>query len=352
MGHITMNAFSFDGKRCAEETSLMLAGNVYTVASETIENFSSLWHNNEIPLNWNCLFVIPAWINTWINHFSTDAVPRFISIRSGKILIGIAPLLFQGNRAGLIGSENVCDYLDLIIVPGRENDFYRALLEYLRGKGISHLVLGPLRADSAVLSHFTGIAKSLKYKVLKEQNDVIFELDLPATWDQYLEMLPGKQRHEVRRKLRRIHEAGNIAYRSVDGRNAIRDSFQTFIKLFKSSRPEKLAFMTDRMESFFFSLAETMADKNILRLAFLDIDAEPAAAIMCFDYKATDFLYNSGYDQKYRRLDAGLTCKILSIKDSIKRGQKKYNFLKGAEVYKERLGGKPVKLYTVRIDFP
>ena len=107
--------------------------------------------------------------------------------------------------------------------------------------------------------------------------------------------------------------------------------------------------MTERMASFFNSLAEAMAEASILKLFILELDAIPAAAAMCFDYNSTTYLYNSGYDHRFSSLSVGVLCKALSIKDSIQRGRKNYDFLKGDEAYKHRLGGKEVPLYRCQI---
>jgi CelD/BcsL family acetyltransferase involved in cellulose biosynthesis len=109
--------------------------------------------------------------------------------------------------------------------------------------------------------------------------------------------------------------------------------------------------MTDQRTSFFRSLAEAMAEARLLRLYFLDIDAAPAAAVMSFDYNSTVYLYNNGYDDQYRRLSVGLLSKVYTIQDSIRRGKKKYDFLKGTEAYKHRLGGRPVQLYRCQVEF-
>ena len=63
------------------------------------------------------------------------------------------------------------------------------------------------------------------------------------------------------------------------------------------------------------------------------------------------YLYNSGYDPRYGELSVGLLCKVLSIKNSIESGRKRYDFLKGAEPYKYHLGGKEVPLSRCRIVF-
>jgi CelD/BcsL family acetyltransferase involved in cellulose biosynthesis len=108
--------------------------------------------------------------------------------------------------------------------------------------------------------------------------------------------------------------------------------------------------MTDQMASFFRSLAAALAEARILKLFFLDLDDAPAAAVICFDYNSTVYLYNNGYDDRYRSLSIGLLGKVFTIRDSIERGKIKYDFLKGTEVYKKRLGGKPIQLFRCRVE--
>ena len=107
--------------------------------------------------------------------------------------------------------------------------------------------------------------------------------------------------------------------------------------------------MTDKMRSFFDLLAGAMAGAGLLKLGMLELDGRPLAEIMCFDYQDCIYLYNSGYDPGYVSLSAGLLSKVLAIKDSIEKGRKKFDFLKGAEIYKSHLGGKEVPLYRCTI---
>jgi CelD/BcsL family acetyltransferase involved in cellulose biosynthesis len=206
-----------------------------------------------------------------------------------------------------------------------------------------------VRADSKILGEFSKVAANLKCEISCDPEDVTYELDLPGTWDKFLGMLTGKQRHEVRRKLRRLNEAAEVKYRAVASFKEVMDEMETFLALFGLSRSDKAAFMTDQMTTYFRSLAETMARENLLKLYFLDLDGTPAAAVMCFDYDATIYLYNNGYDGKFSSLSVGLLSKVLTIKESIRRGKKKYDFLKGTEEYKHRLGGKPVALYRCQV---
>ena len=94
-----------------------------------------------------------------------------------------------------------------------------------------------------------------------------------------------------------------------------------------------------------------MARAGLLRFGILELNGLPVAAVMYFDYNNTVFLYNNGYDPQYSFLSVGLISKVLCIKDSVERGRGKFDFLKGAEEYKYRLGGKEITLYGCQISF-
>ncbi len=321
----------------------------YAVTEETFESITSYWLNVQHPLKWKCVFILPHWLKVWWKEFGAGSDLHLYAVREGEDLIGIAPLLVTGGKASFIGDKNVCDYQDFIVTPEREREFFTVLLDHLSDEGITHLDLNPLLPDSTVFTDLVGVAQDRGCEVSRCQEDVTLEMNLPATWDEYLLMLKGKQRHEIKRKLRRLHEAADISYRVVEESKEVREVMAIFFTLFERSRADKAAFMTERMASFFNSLAEAMAEVNILKLYILELDAIPAAAAMCFDYNSTIYLYNSGYDHRFRSLSVGVLCKVLSIKDSIQRGRKNYDFLKGDEAYKHRLGGKEVPLYRCQI---
>ena len=326
-----------------------MAKSDYIVTLESFDNLTSYWLESRSLSMWGCIFALPSWLEVWWHEFGFGAELYLGAVRQGGTPIGIAPLLLRGAEACFIGSTDVCDYLDFIIVPGREVDFFNILLNDLRARGISRLNLRLLRPDSTVLSHLVEIARDRKYEVSCKVEDISLELDLPSTWEGYLSTLTQKQRHEVRRKLRRFWEAGDMNYRIIERSESASESIPIFLRFFRESNQDKAIFLTTRMESFFTSLIGSMAQAGLLRFGVLELNASPVAAVMCFDYNNTVFLYNNGYDPQYSPLSVGLISKVLCIKDSIERGRDKFDFLKGAEEYKHRLGGKEVNLYGCQI---
>jgi CelD/BcsL family acetyltransferase involved in cellulose biosynthesis len=153
----------------------------------------------------------------------------------------------------------------------------------------------------------------------------------------------------LKRKMRRLNEEGELNYRTSTDAN--RQDVDIFLELFRDSRQDKAAFLTQEIESFFRAAADTMAEQGLLRLNILELNSSPVSATMCFDYKNTVYLYNSGYDPTYAWLSVGLISKALCIKESIERSRRRFDFLKGGEAYKYHLGGRELPLYRCILEF-
>jgi CelD/BcsL family acetyltransferase involved in cellulose biosynthesis len=321
----------------------------YIVIENSLNDLNAYRSDSRQTLNWPSVFVLPEWMQTWWQVFGADAKPYIRVVKDSDKVIGIAPLMIKDSTVYFIGSTDVCDYLDFIVAPGMENDFFNVLLDDLKKNDIKNLDLKHVRPDSTVITSLVPLAKTRNFKVENREEAVSFEMDLPSSFDEYLQTLSTKQRHEVRRKLRRLTEEGKIEYRFTEKGSELPAAMDTFFKMFTESRQDKAVFLTEQMKSYFRLLADTMKEIGILKLGILELDGKPVAEIMCFDYNDCIYLYNSGYDPKYVSLSVGLLSKVLAVKNSIEKGKKRFDFLKGAETYKGHLGGKEVPLYRCQI---
>jgi len=321
----------------------------YTISEDSLDDLDTYWADSRQNLNWPSVFVLPAWLQVWWQVFGSGFEPFIRTVRQGERIIGIAPLMIKEETALLIGDTDVCDYLDFIIAPGMEDDFFNTLLDDLKKNDIKSLDLEHVRPDSTVLTSLTVAAADRRYKVVNTHEDISLEMDLPTDWDTYLESLSSKQRHEVKRKMRRLWEAGNVEHRCIEAGQEVEEYLELFLKLFPMSREDKANFMTPQMESFFKYLAKAMGDIGLLRFGIIELDNQPAAMTIGFDYNDVHYLYNSAYDPRFNYLSVGLICKVLCLKESVEKGKKKWDFLKGAETYKYHLGGQEVPLYRCQI---
>lgn len=314
----------------------------------TFERLHETWDRIYHTANSGMIFSSPWWSQIWFDHFMDDNQLLLGAILEKNETVGIAPLRVENNVARFIGSNDVCDFLDFIIEPGKENLFFQTLIDELKKKNINALDLSPLLPESTVMKFLADLSTGPGFKTTVNQDDSIVELSLPSSLPEYLSLLSSKQRHELLRKERRMSEEGDVAFRQHENDNP--EYTDTFLRFFIESRNDKKAFLTPKMESFFRSIIRKAAEKGVLKLGTLELNSLPIAATLCFDYRNDIYLYNSGYDPQYKWLSAGVISKYYCIKNSIERGKANFNFLKGAEKYKFHLGGKEVPLYRCIIN--
>jgi len=321
------------------------------ITAETIEDLYAYWHDPLLPLQWSCLFLLPPWLKAWQSAFAKDMHSEILVYRNRNDIIGITPLLYQGNKAMVIGSKNVCDYSDLISNPNHRKLFLHSLCDYLGSKDIMEFHINGVTEENTLYTLLPEIAAHSGYKYFHQQDDVTYIQKLPADWQKYLDQLSRKQRHEVRRKIRRLKETGKIELRIIENLERENSAIDTFLNLFTASRRDKAEFMDEQMSCFFRELMHAMSAAGLLRLYFLFIDNIPAATSLCFEFNKTMHLYNSGYDPQFSSISAGFFCKAMSIKNAIERGCTTYDFLKGSEPYKRRLGGVLTPVYQLHLHF-
>ncbi|MBI3913298.1 MAG: GNAT family N-acetyltransferase [Chloroflexi bacterium] len=322
------------------------------IDSQAFQNFEADWNALLAQSASDSLFSTWEWQTTWWEHLGQGEL-RLISFRDDAgALLGIAPLFWHDSQLALVGCVDVSDYLDLIVARGHEPEVYAALLDVLASADFAAAQRAHfcnLPAASPLLAQFEPIARARGWRVNARQEDVAPFIELPASWDAYLESLDKKQRHEMRRKLRRVAEVEHRWFtlpRDAAAAPAVRD----FIELHKRSRPDKNVFMDERMQNFFSAMAELMHARGWLELSFLQIQNQPAAAIFSFVYNNVMLVYNSGYDpQNFGAWSPGVVLFAFSIQDAIAARRRVYDLLQGNEAYKYRLGARDQKIFEIEI---
>ncbi len=293
------------------------------------------------------LFLTPQWQKVWWDTFGDGHSMVGFSYPGSGDVTGIASLAKEGDTVSFVGSQDTFDYNDFPIKPGHEQGFYEILLKCLEEQDYRTLRLDSLRYDSPTLEHLPDMARNQGYSVEIEEEDVTSGIELPGTWDDYLMVLNKKDRHELRRKLRRMDAQTDWKWYSVTDPAQATERLGEFISLMRQSRPDKDEFMTPEREGFFHNVTQRMAELGQLQLYFLEMEGKAVATSLCFDYSGSRLLYNSGYDPEYGYYSVGLLLNAMCLKDAIDQGLTYFDFLRGPEPYKAHLGGEQRNLYKM-----
>jgi CelD/BcsL family acetyltransferase involved in cellulose biosynthesis len=294
-------------------------------------------------------FLHPTWLRTWLAEFGGNVEPLFLTAGDGST-IGVAPLMRVDDRLTFIGDHNICDFMDVLVHPERAAEAYEQLWGHLCAEEWTDIELWGLMAGSPTREDVTQRARAAGYGVAEEIEAVAPRLDLPATWEDYLASLNKKDRHELRRKIRRAFDSGaHVTFDALTTQAEIAGAMDDFLSLHTGSRADKGEFMTPEMEVFFRRMASAMAAEDLVRLFFLRVNARPAAAVLCFDAGSHLYMYNSGYDPAYSGLSVGIVSKALVLKWAIEHGKSGLDFLRGDEPYKYDLGAKDQQIMRLRV---
>lgn len=291
------------------------------------------------------VFYSPLWLKTWWEEFADGRELVLLGVRDGQRLVGVAPLMREGERLTLAGDTNVCDYMDVVTSEGCEEGALDAVLRAVSEEPWSELALWGVPEYSPTLTILPRLAVGLGYSAEIEQEDVCPRVELPDTFDAYVEGLDRRDRHELRRKLRRLYRSGDVLFHSCESAPEVESHLDDFLRQHAASRHEKALFMTERMARFFRRMALTLADRNLVRLYCLEVNGVRVASVLCFDAGDELLLYNSGYDPDYASLAVGLLSKALALEQAIEQGKRRFDFLRGAEPYKYDLGGRDLAVY-------
>ncbi|PKB67564.1 MAG: hypothetical protein BZY82_02970 [SAR202 cluster bacterium Io17-Chloro-G3] len=320
----------------------------YRVTEEDFESLWSEWVDLLPNGNFQTLFLTPTWQSVWWQELSGGADLTLLGIRQDNRLIGIAPFMRCEETLSFLGDTDLWDYHDFIVAQGSEGAFYSILLEYLKTQKWSRVELASIPKYSPTLTHIPEMARKQGLTVEIIEEDVSPGIILPETWEAYLEMLSKKDRHELRRKLRRLDNQTDHKSYTVSG-TSISGALDDFFQLMRASRQDKKIFLNPERERFFRRMVDAVAKVGALKLFFMEITGERVAGALCFNYGNSLSLYNSGYNPVYSALSVGLLLNALCLKEAIEDGVRYFDFMRGAEAYKYHLGARDVQLHHMVI---
>jgi CelD/BcsL family acetyltransferase involved in cellulose biosynthesis len=294
-------------------------------------------------------FLHPTWHRVWLDEFQDGRELLLLAVRDGDALVGVAPLLRSDGQLAFVGNYSICDYMDFTVAPDRATEVFGALLGALRSEDWNEIELRGLRDDSPTVSELLPAAERAGLKVEREDEAVAPRVQLPESWEAYQAALNKKDRHELRRKLRRLGELGELQLNPYTRAEDVAEHLPIFIRLMVESRGDKANFMSEQIGRFFHRMAPALASDGLIRLYELELNGSAIASVLCFDQGNRLFLYNSGYDPQYAQFAVGLGSKAMCLQDAIESKRTCVDFLRGHEPYKYDLGSQDRQIYKATI---
>lgn len=275
----------------------------------------------------------------------SEAELVLVSASEAGRLVGLAPL-FAAEHDGresllLVGSIEISDYLDLIVRAPDLEPFLSKLLDLLqetpRWRDVAldwynlpdaSPTLAALRAESE--------RRGLRYK--QEVYRPTPQIALNGDFEAFLAGLDKKQRHEIRRKMRRAADSGfPVKFHILEREDELEAETEAFLGLMAQDT-NKAQFLRPAMREHMREVIRMAFAGKYLWMVSLTVDGERAAAALNFDYDNRIWGYNSGVNRAYMELSPGWVLLTHQIQWACEHGRSEFDFMRGGEEYKYRFG--------------
>ncbi len=254
----------------------------------------------------------------------------------------------ESATAVFFGASYHADYATVLAAPEDLPGVCEAAVEYLAKADPSHWDVVDLRrlragdpAADALCDAFDRLADEAGWCLIREQEDVCPVLTVPPGLDfeGYLGTLDKKERHEIRRKVRRAEAAGKVEL--VTSANPPAD-LEAFIDLHQKRWGDDGLFPPTEggaaSRRFFAGLFDNCAREGIVELYFLTVSGRRIAAGVILDDGRTVYYYNAGVEPDARELSPGVVMVASQIERAIEQGRTRFDFMRGNEPYKYAWG--------------
>jgi len=303
-----------------------------------------------------------TWVAAWLKYIAGPHELHIICWRcdEGQLQF-VLPLIFRKTGRPLTRSRIVlvCSYgtecsdhigcLSLLTHESRIAEFSTRALNKCFGDSV--------RIELGNLSTFTNYPDKLKSRVQEggrivrlTKQAICPVVDLPTSWEEYLQRLSVNFRSQIRRTYKRIVNDDNLTFRSV----AVSDASSFTHELIRLNRKriadkgETSSLENEKFRRFLHDAIPGMAANGIAWMDELMDGEKVVATALNFVWGDTVYYYLGGFADGAKGLRPGTALFALAMKRCIENGISRYDFLRGAEHYKYRWGAKDT--YTYHLD--
>lgn len=320
---------------------------------EVFDELKSEWNPLLKRSQKDSIFSTWEWQSIWWDAYQPGRLWVITCRTDNGRLVGIAPWFIDDERTIRgIGCEDVTDYIDVIVDSEFGEQVLNCFATFLRDcqSEFDAIEICNIPQDSPTLEKFPAFLNQHGFDVETEIQDVCPLFEVPHEWKGYLDLLDKKQRHELRRKMRKAGGANHeVDWYIVDENHNLEEVMEQFLKLMAASDAEKREFLQNPQHVKFFNQFVPVAMQNgWLQMIFLTVDGNPAAAYYNFDYNREILVYNSGLDpETYGSMSPGIVLLAHNIRYAIENNYRVFNFLRGDETYKYHMGGQDTTVHKL-----
>lgn len=282
-------------------------------------------------------FQFPQWQIPWWTHFGGSNL-RVVAGYDNDILAGLVLFFIYKQEDGVrklcfVGS-GISDYLDIISLPAYREYFTRAVLKYLSDikSQWDECDLQDIRSGAMILKR----CYNEHLRVSVEKWNICPFLELPRVIENIRSVIPKKLHKNLKHASKQINVEGTAELRVAD-EESLNEYIGELERLHNArwnSKQQPGVIGNADLQSFYKETCNLLQNRNLLRLYLLLLNGKAIASYLVMSKDSTAYAYLGGFDPDMEMYSPGSLALLMIIEDSIKRGVKTFDFLRGAEDYK------------------
>jgi CelD/BcsL family acetyltransferase involved in cellulose biosynthesis len=342
-----------------------------TVIDVSLENLKSIawletsWKELEARVT-HSFFLSWFWIGTWLRHLPDGAQPHVLIARSSSKIVGLG--IICRRKAWSFGPHARARWL---LNETGDTRFDRLSIEYnnilaeqpdaVISAGLNALTSRLRHSDQLVLS---GIDPDLELAARRAAGRIGLMTEVkqasPAPWvdfakfrqqgGNYRATLGRSTRQAVSRAMRLYAERGPVELRIMETTTEALAAFDLLSEFHRSRWGRKGSFANPGFRPFHEELIARGVPKGTVRISRTLVGDQTIGVLYNFVHDGLVLNYQSGFlYESDSRLKPGLVSHVLSIEDSIARGERGYDFLAHPGGHKSHLSNREQALKWIAI---
>ena len=297
-----------------------------------LDNIKAIWDSYSLLAEWASPMQHHLWARTYAEAYNVDSRLEVIIAGSGQAT-AIAPLLRTrgvGQSLELVGVKELYEVMDFLYSDTSDVQALAATVAATR----LPIVLRRIRESSAAL---TALRKAYR------GNAIVFSrpgpgcpwIALDDSWTEPEKQVNSGRRSDLRRARRNAEKIGPVTFEVLTPTREELPSLLEEIYRVEAAGwkgRDKTAMLHDRsLGEFYQRYASAASDRGMLRLCFLRIAGEAAAAQLAVVTGDRFWLFKIGYSEKFARYSPGVLLMVETIRYAVQAGLRSYEFLGAAE---------------------
>lgn len=283
-------------------------------------------------------FFQPEWIEAYLRAFEPGATLRIVVAEREGRLAGVLPLVEELRFVDglplrrLRGAAGVHSARFDLVAPGRpgawDEEALFAIWSHLRGEGGWDVLEARDVPEGGAFERLQRFAEADGFYVGAWEAMRTPWFSLPRDGEALLGSLDSKFRANLRRRMRRLRERGEVRLRRWE--NADPEAIERFYRLeesgWKGARGSAIA-CSEETRAFYDAAARWAASRGIFVLYALELDGEPVAMHWGLQHGDTYYLPKPAFDERLSTCSPGQLLLWEVAEDLIARGVERFDFL-------------------------